>query len=269
MPRISWQLSIPGALFLILALWALWVFLQFTRPQNDSYVSDEAGFDAVLPISKEVAIGVNGRYSARQLESWKRIEGPARVGIQVGHLDSNDVPEELAGLRANGAGAQANGTTERDAMHTIALLLEKRLQEEGVVVDVLPATIPVGYIADAFISLHADGNSSPSVSGFKIAHPRRDYSEASDELEVVLYRTYGGTTKLPIDPNVTRRMRGYYAFNWYRYEHAIHPMTPSVILETGFITSPNDRAIIIDSPEVATEGIALGVVEFLTFRGVL
>gem|GEM_PF-6910029 len=36
-------------------------------------------------------------------------------------------------------------------------------------------------------------------------------------------------------------------------------MTPAVIVETGFMTSPTDRAIIVSKPGVAAKGIADGV----------
>jgi len=58
-------------------------------------------------------------------------------------------------------------------------------------------------------------------------------------------------------------MTAYYAFNWPRYEHAIHPFTPAVIVETGFLTSPVDRAIIVDQPERAAQGVSDAVIQFL------
>jgi hypothetical protein len=58
-------------------------------------------------------------------------------------------------------------------------------------------------------------------------------------------------------------MTAYYAFNWPRYEHAIHPFTPAAIVETGFLTSAVDRAIIVAAPERAAAGIADGVLAFL------
>lgn len=58
-------------------------------------------------------------------------------------------------------------------------------------------------------------------------------------------------------------MRGYYAFNWYRYDHAIHPMTPAVIVETGFLTNAADRALIVDDPGRVAQGITKGILKFL------
>jgi N-acetylmuramoyl-L-alanine amidase len=58
-------------------------------------------------------------------------------------------------------------------------------------------------------------------------------------------------------------MRGYYAFAWWRYDHAVHPMTPAVILETGFLTTAADRKIIVEQPELSAQGLANGIIIFL------
>ena len=64
-------------------------------------------------------------------------------------------------------------------------------------------------------------------------------------------------------------MRGYYAFNWRRYDYAVHPMTVAVILETGFFTIPNDRAILIDNSDKAVEGIVNAITQFLKEKNFL
>ena len=47
-----------------------------------------------------------------------------------------------------------------------------------------------------------------------------------------------------------------------RREHALHPMTIGVIIETGFLTSARDRRVIVDAPERAARGIVEAVVAF-------
>ena len=61
-------------------------------------------------------------------------------------------------------------------------------------------------------------------------------------------------------------MQNYYAFNFRRYEHALHPMTIGVILETGFLTSARDRGVIVDAPERAARGIVDAVTAFEVTR---
>ena len=133
-----------------------------------------------------------------------------------------------------------------------ALLLEGT----GYEVEILPTTVPPGYWADLFIAIHADGHTSPATSGYRAAAPRRDATGRASEFVSLLERSYGEATGLPRYPTITRRMTGYYAFNSRRYQHALHPMTTGVILETGFLTSPRDRAIIAGSPDRAARGIA-------------
>ena len=125
-----------------------------------------------------------------------------------------------------------------------------------------PATIPVAYWSDIFIAIHADGSPDSSISGFKIATPRRDFTGHGQELLAILEKEYGDATGLGIDKNITRNMRGYYAFNWRRYTHSMHPMTTAVILETGFLTNPFDQKILIKNPTIAAQGIANAVLRF-------
>lgn len=74
---------------------------------------------------------------------------------------------------------------------------------------------------------------------------------------------YEKATGLIRDPNITRNMRGYYAFAWWRYEHAIHPMTTATIAETGFLSNTSDQALLIRQPEIAAAGLANGIEKFL------
>jgi len=81
-------------------------------------------------------------------------------------------------------------------------------------------------------------------------------------MERVLRETYGAATGLRNLPVSTRRMRNYYAFNSRRYEHALHPMTIALIIETGFMTSARDREIILGAPERAARGIVEAIKAF-------
>ncbi|MDZ7778733.1 MAG: hypothetical protein U5R14_02200 [Gemmatimonadota bacterium] len=91
---------------------------------------------------------------------------------------------------------------------------------------------------------------------------RRDATGRADRMAALLDESYGSLTGLRRLPTTTRRMRNYYAFNFRRYEHALHPMTIAVILETGFLTSPRDREVILDDPDRAARGIVHAVTRF-------
>lgn len=194
--------------------------------------------------------------------SWERPDGPAKVALQVGHWKSEEHPEELKKLRGN-TGSQGGGKTEWEVNFEIANLVKEKLEERQITVEILPATVPPKYWADVFLSIHADGSTDTTKSGYKVAGPWRDFTNNSDELVRYLENSYESSTGLDKDPNITRNMRGYYAFSWWRYEHAIHPMTTAAIIETGFLTSPSDRELLIGSPESSADGIFIGLIAYL------
>ena len=240
------------------------------------------------------------------LSDWERPDGPPRVGLQVGHWKNKELPDELERLRERGGGTSGGGKAEWEVNLEIAEKTASLLQDQGIIVDILPATIPVAYWADVFIAIHADGSEDPTASGFKaafaygcfrfgslttgtvphlgewggrhgsasgqwVSHLRSNCSQDTEAPRFVelLETEYQRATGLDVDGNVSHNMRGYYAFNWRRYEHAVHPMTTAVILETGFLTSPHDRAILISNPDKAAGGISNAVIKFLIEKNLL
>ncbi len=197
-----------------------------------------------------------------ELLEWKRPDGPPKVALQVGHWRNDQVPEELDRIR-NNTGASWGNISEWEVNYEIATRAEKILEQEGIQVELLPATIPPSYWADAFVAIHADGNTDTNKSGFKVAAPRRDYSGKSNMLASYIEKEYKAVTDMKIDPIITRNMTGYYAFSWWRFDHAIHPMTAGIILETGFLTSFTDRLTILDNPDASAQGLASGIIEYL------
>ncbi|RJQ14358.1 N-acetylmuramoyl-L-alanine amidase [Candidatus Parcubacteria bacterium] len=222
--------------------------------QAQRFTDTEVGFEEITQTE------INGL--PLEFQNWERPEGPLRVGVQVGHWQLENVPEELSGLRRT-AGTQGGGKKEWEVALAIAQELQALLESKGVVVDLLPATIPPRYFADVFVSIHADGSTDTRVSGFKAAAPWRDYTGKSQELVSIFNEEYAKTTGMKQDSNISRRMRGYYAFNWRRYEHSIHPMTVAMIVETGFLTNPQDQRILINTPERPAQGIANTIFKFL------
>jgi N-acetylmuramoyl-L-alanine amidase len=189
------------------------------------------------------------------------VPGPRRVGIQVGHLDVQDAPEEFPSLRFQFGGSSA-GVDEVDVNRAVAQLVAGLLTSAGVIVDLLPATIPPSYLADAFVAIHADSIDSDDASGFKIAHGfyRGPYE---DELVRALDTEYARATDMGRNSNISPDMTDYYAFAWYRYEHALAPHTPAAIIEMGYISNEDDRAMLLDHQDIVARGIANGVLRFL------
>jgi N-acetylmuramoyl-L-alanine amidase len=186
------------------------------------------------------------------------------VGIQAGHWLSNELPDELARLRGS-TGAFAAGYAEAAVNLDIAGRVAALLQTRGIQVDLLPATVPPSYDADAFVAIHADGSSSDGSRGFKLATPWRT-SPASRHLLDALSAEYAAATGLAWRDGITFNMRGYYAFSYHRYAHAIARTTPAVIIETGFLTSAADRDLLIGQPDVVAAGIANGIIRYLNER---
>lgn len=232
-----------------------------------SYSETEEGFDRsiaeVHAQEQHAYFDMHNRYTPEDMAQWKREDGPRRVGLQVGHLASDDVPEEIIGIKRNKSGARYKQIVERDVVHAIAQKTARILEKNGITVDILPATIPPGYSADALVAIHADGNPNPAKRGYKVASPRRDMTGKALLLEETLFDTYGAATQMPEDVQITSNMRGYYAFNWPRFIHTIHPMTPAAIIEVGFLTNAHDRQLIVKKQNVVAEGIARGILSFL------
>ena len=183
-----------------------------------------------------------------------------RIALQVGHWRTEEAPRELSGLRRNGA--SWNGTAEWEVNLEIARHAGALLEDLGYVVDILPAVVPPDYRAHLFIAIHADASNDPGATGYRVAAPSRDATGRASGFVDLLNRKYGQVTGIRRLPTVTRRMRNYYAFNFRRYEHALHPMTIAVIIETGFLTSAADRGVIVSQPELVARGIVEAVTAF-------
>lgn len=224
------------------------------------------GPTTTVPQPTEPATSASGTSSMSSVSRVKRPEmpqGPRRIGIQVGHWDAEVAPPELGARIRTQTGTSSGGISERDINRDIALRVKKILEPQGYVVDVLPVTLPARYLADAFVSLHGDGDGTGENSGFKMAYStRRTPYEA--QLLAAIKETYGAATGLAYDSDrVTRNMTGYYAHNWRRYQNATSPFTPSVILEMGYVSHATDRALMTKKPDLLAKAIADGLVSFL------
>src|SRR5438477_2701103 len=164
------------------------------------------------------------------------LTGPRRVGIQAGHWLTEQAPPEAWRLVAQ-TGTSWQGVKEVDINLDIAKRVKALLETKGVVVDILPTVVPAGYLADAFVSLHGDGDGTGAKSGFKMAYSTRRTPYEQDLL-LQIKDEYKKATGLDYDAaGVTRNMLGYWNFNWQRYKNSTAPHTPSVILEMGYVSN--------------------------------
>lgn len=197
-----------------------------------------------------------------ELQNWERPEGPITVALQAGHWMREEAPSEFPNLASN-TGAEAGGVREVDINLDIANKVKPILEEEGVEVDILPATIPPDYYADVFVAIHADGSPNKSKTGYKASSSRFDLTGQGETFSRLMEDEYGKATGLRRDPNISRNMLYYYAFNWRRYEHSLHPMTVGVILETGFVSNDKDRYFLTNHTDKSVEGVVNGVMQYL------
>lgn len=189
--------------------------------------------------------------------------GPRRIGIQVGHWMTDQVPAELGSRITFQTGTSWAGVEEVDVNMDIALRIKAQLVARGYAVDIIPTTVPPGYLADVFLALHADGDGTGEKSGFKIAHGSRR-GPYEDKLVGFLRDEYGKLTGLEWDAlGISRNMLGYYAFNWGRYQHAAAAHTPAAILEMGFLSNDHDREIMVDKADGVATAIVNGIQRFL------
>jgi hypothetical protein len=189
--------------------------------------------------------------------------GPRHVGLQAGHWLTEQVPPELGRLQG---GAVGGGKQEWEVNLDIARRAALLLEAANIQVDVLPATVPPSYRANAFIALHADGDPAGAANGFKVARPGfSSLPDVDDRLVDTLNQVYAADTELPRDDaHISLRMRYYYAFNSRRYCHAVAPGVPQAIIEMGYLTSPLDRRLLINDPDRLARALADGVQAFLT-----
>src|SRR5436309_4973936 len=191
------------------------------------------------------------------------LKGARRVGIQIGHLDTTNVPKEYGTRIQFQTGTSWAGYKEVDVNEEIAERIATLLKAQGVEVDILPTTVPEGYLADAFIALHCDGDGVGELSGFKMAHSTRR-NAYEDALLNSIKASYAKATGLPYDAaHVSRAMINLYSFNWSRYQHATSAFTPSTIIELGFLSNDDDRDILLNHADRVATGVGNGLLDFL------
>jgi N-acetylmuramoyl-L-alanine amidase len=189
--------------------------------------------------------------------------GPRRIGIQVGHWMTDQVPAELGTRITFQTGTSWAGVQEVDVNMDIAKRIRAQLTARGYVVDLIPTTVPVGYIADVFLALHADGDGTGENSGYKIAHGSRR-GPYEDKLVAVVRDEYAKVTGLADDfEHTNRNMTAYFAFNWGRYQHAAAAHTPAAILEMGYLSNDHDRDLLVNKADGVATAIVNGIQRFL------
>jgi hypothetical protein len=175
-------------------------------------------------------------------------------------------------------GVVANARRECDTNLLAArALLAELLRYEGVVAHLTHKGSPVGLQsaqraamansagADLLVSLHADAAPHPSVRGHHVIYSMhgdvRLAQSASDSLAATTGRVAfraPWTMAYPSNPNLD-----YYAI--IRDAHM-----PAIIIERGFLTNPEDAALLFDAVDLSRQaaGIAAGIAGYFGLRRV-
>ena len=207
----------------------------------------------------------SARDSVEEAESAvKPLEGPWVVAIQPGHWKIDELPDEQAHRRGS-TGAVYGSVREADINRAVTDALIPKLEGEGWKIVLVPATVPPGLRADAFISIHADGGNGSSRRGWKLAPSWRP-SQAARKPAAALNSSFAAEPELLEDKDgVTIFMRGYFGFNYRRYRHAASPYTPSVLVELGFVSNSRDRELMTSRPDYYASLIYRGLKSY--FKG--
>jgi hypothetical protein len=201
-------------------------------------------------------------FQAMSLASDVAGQRKKQVALQVGHWKVEEAPWELRNLDPHRQSKGA-GYMEWEISLRIAQETKKILEEQGIAVTILPAILPSTYKADVFVAIHADQNpAAPWLSGFKVAPSAFDQSGKAKLLSDIMIQEYRAATWLNQETYIPSSMPYYYAFNHEKFIYAVHPTTPAVIIETGYLPNPRDRAILLSNPHMAAAGIANGVIKF-------
>src|SRR5437868_4578374 len=109
---------------------------------------------ALLPVYGAARPGIPAEYLSTQSGAQSAPVSAShvfRVGVQIGHYKNNELPQQLERLSGD-TGAFGGGRSEVDLNFDVANRVAGLLRASGVQVDVLPATVPTGYSADAFVA---------------------------------------------------------------------------------------------------------------------
>lgn len=163
-------------------------------------------------------------------------------------------------------GAEWGSIREVDINKSVVDALRPMLEAKGMRVMLVPATVPPGLRADAFVAVHVDSTNDRTRRGWKLSPPWRS-SPASRELAHDLSLSFDTHPSLVNDADgITVNMRGYFAFNNRRFYHAISPYTPAAIIELGFLSNSTDRALLTADPKFWAGIIAVGLEHYFQGR---
>ena len=167
------------------------------------------------------------------------------------------------------AGSEGNGYREQDIVYTIGVQLARILDARGYETrlsrnspDEVIGTSNLSSLrarveeanawgADYFISLHTNASNNPAANGSE-AFVYRAPSEAARLASSILEQL-----------NLSTGLRNRGVMVWPGLYVLRRTRMPSVLVELGFITNPQDADLMANSPEIFAQGLADGITDFL------
>jgi N-acetylmuramoyl-L-alanine amidase len=215
---------------------------------------------AAVPVAVPQAANGPGLRLVRPLIA--PLNGPVSIAIQAGHWKNEELPRELRHLIRT-TGAEVQHVEEFEINKSVADALARRLRRAGYTAEVLPATVPAGLRVDLFLSIHCDWAERPKNRGWKLSPPQKP-NQASRRLAKSLETSFSAETAIRRDiAAISDNMYDYYAFNDAKYEHAIDPLTPAVIVELGFMSNPEEFDRLRREPDWYAGILERGILSYL------
>lgn len=228
-------------------------------------IAAKQGQTLLLTDAQTVPNAIRKVIGTKQISAFTVVGGISTIQTNVITQLKNAVLGETIfidpGHGAQDAGAIGNGLLEKNINLEVALKLQSRLHQAGALTvmsrtsdtfDSLQTRVSKGAqaSADIFISIHANANDNSRANG----------------TEAYYDTTYAAANSIKLAQKVQPRMvsalgtrdRGVKTAGFYVIKYS---KMPSVLLETGFVTSPIDASILKSSAakDRLASGIATGV----------
>lgn len=228
-------------------------------------IAAKQGQTLLLTDAQTVPNAIRKVIGTKQISAFTVVGGTSTIQTNVITQLKNAVLGETIfidpGHGAQDAGAIGNGLLEKNINLEVALKLQSRLHQAGALTvmsrtsdtfDSLQTRVSKGAqaSADIFISIHANANDNSRANG----------------TEAYYDTTYAAANSIKLAQKVQPRMvsalgtrdRGVKTAGFYVIKYS---KMPSILLETGFVTSPIDASILKSSAakDRLASGIATGV----------
>ncbi|HEY43078.1 MAG TPA: N-acetylmuramoyl-L-alanine amidase [Anaerolineae bacterium] len=207
-------------------------------------------------LAGQLAAALEGKPTEQPVSSFlspgSTDQGDLKIGIVVGHSGPN--PD--TGYADPGAQCR-DGLTELMINQAVGDLVKGTLEAAGLKVDLLEEWDDrlIGYRGVALVSIHTDScePSGEYATGYKVAAAvETKVQDKAQRLVACMIDRYGRATDLRYHPySITIDMTEYHTFR------EIHPQTPAVIIEVGFMYL--DREFLTKHTDLVARGISDGI----------